>query len=163
MFWSKTQLAPRDVEAASTPRRFYLLGMSVIMGLTSASALIGALVVLFQMVLGSTQGETLVVQGALFIFSGLTTWHLLRENADDRSLIVSEEVVTPFDVTIVCSHPGLISTLFSDKARVRVLYRGDDEGVINDDMAQSIVTLVNNRSSMVWVDRDGPRVAVSRS
>lgn len=162
VFWSKTQHAPRDVEAASVPRRFYLLGMGVVMGLTAASSLIGALVVLFQMVLGSTQGESLAVQTALFVFSGVATWHLLRENAEDRSLIVSEEIVTPFDVTIVCSHPGMISSHFSDKARLRVLYREDDEGVITDDMAEEIVALVNNRSSMVWVDRDGPRVAVSR-
>ena len=162
MFWSKTQSAPRDVESTSTPRRFYLLGMGVIMGLTSASALIGALVVLFQMVLESADGQTLVVQGALFVFSGLTTWHLLRENAEDRALIVSEDVVTPFNVTIVCSHPGMISTEFSDKARLRIIYRDDDEGVISEEMATQIVEEVNHKSSLVWVDRDGFRVASAR-
>jgi hypothetical protein len=163
IFWSKAKASSRDVEAASVPRRFYLLGMGVIMGLSSASALIGVLVVLFQMVLGSTEGETLVVQGSLFIFAGLATWHLLRENAEDRSLIVSEDVVTPFDVTIICSHPGVISTLFSDKARVRVVYRGDDEGIISEEMANQIVEEVNHRSSLVWVDEDGFRVASTRS
>jgi Domain of unknown function (DUF5671) len=162
MFWSKATNAPRDLEVVSTPRRFYLVGLGVVMGLTSAAALIGALVVLFQMVLGSTQAETLFVQGALFIFSGLATWHLLRENAADRSLIVSEDVVTPFDVTIVCSHPGMVSTLFSDKARIRVLYRGDDEGVITDGMAETIVAEVDNKSSIVWVDAEGFRVATAR-
>jgi len=161
-FWSTAEAAPRDVEAASTPRRFYLIGMGVVMGLTSAGALIGALVVLFQMVLDTAEGDTLVVQGALFVLSGLATWHLLRENANDRSLIVSEDVVTPFDVTIVCSHPGMVSTLFSDKARLRVLYRGDDEGAISDKMAEQIVEEVNNISSLVWVDGDGFRVARTR-
>lgn len=162
IFWSKAVAAPRDVEATVVPRRFYLLGMGVIMGLTSASALIGALVVLFQMVLGSTEGETLVVQGALFVFAGLATWHLLRENAEDRSLIVSEDIITPFDVTIICSHPGTISTVFSDKARVRVIYRGDEDGVISEDMANRIVGAVDNQSSLVWVDGDGFRVASLR-
>lgn len=162
VFWSKAQTAPRDVESASMPRRFYLLGMGIIMGVTSASALIGALVVLFQMVLGSTEGQTLVVQGALFVFSGLATWHLLRENGEDRSLIASEEVVTPFAVTIVCSHPGMVSTAFSDKAHVRIIYRDDDEGPISDEMAAQIVEEVNNKSSLVWVDRDGFRVAAAR-
>jgi hypothetical protein len=162
-FWSKAEAAPRELEAASAPRRFYLIGMGVIMGLISAGALIGALVVLFQIVLGSAEGETLAVQGALFIYSGLATWHLLRENANDRTLIVSEEMVTPFEVTIVCSHPGMISTLFSDKARLRILYRGDDVGAITDNMAEQIVEEVNNKSSFVWVDGQGFRVARSRN
>jgi len=163
IFWSKAKASSRDVEAASVPRRFYLLGMGVIMGLSAASALIGVLVVLFQMLLGSTEGETLVVQGSLFVFAGLATWHLLRENAEDRRLIVSEDVITPFEVTIICSHPGVISTLFSDKARVRVVYRGDDEGIISEEMANQIVEEVNHRSSLVWVDEDGFRVASTRS
>ena len=56
----------------------------------------------------------------------------------------------------------MVSTLFSDKARVRVLYRGDDEGVITDDMAETIVAEVDNKSSIVWVDAEGFRLTTAR-
>lgn len=161
-FWLGASREPREIEAPSGPRRFYLIGMSVVMGLTSAGALIAALIIVFQRLLETGSGDSVVVPISLFIFAGLATWHLLRVNAEDRDLIGSEESITPFSVTIVCSHPGMVSARFPDVAKVRVLYRGDDAGVVSDEMADEIVAAVANRSSYVWVDSDGFRVAVAR-
>ncbi len=136
--------------------------MSVILGLTSAGSLIAALVVIFQRLLGSAGDESIVVQGSLFVFAGLATWHLLRTVNEDRELIGSDESLTPFEVTIICSHPGMVSTQFPDVAKIKVLYRDDDHGVIDETMAHEIVDTVGNSSAYVWVDSDGFRVARSR-
>ena len=48
------------------------------------------------------------------------------------------------------------------EARVRIIYRDDDIAVIDDDMASAIVSAVDGRSSFVWVDQDGFRVAPAR-
>jgi len=117
---------------------------------------------LFQKFLDTSSGDSLAVQGGLFVFAGLATWHLLRTNAEDRALIVSPEVLTPFAVTIICSHPGMISTMFPTEARVRVIYREDESGVITDHMAAEIVAAVGHTPSHVWVDGDGYRVAAAR-
>ncbi|MEA1902520.1 MAG: DUF5671 domain-containing protein [Actinomycetota bacterium] len=161
-FWSQAQGVPRELEAGTTPRRLYLVGFAVVTGLVSASALIGTLFVLFQLLISGESSDTLAVQASLFVFSGLATWHLLRNSAGDRDLIESPEVLTPFDVTIICSHPGMIATVFPDEARLRVIYRGDEAGVITDDMAQAIVEDIDNISSIVWVDDTGYRVAPAR-
>lgn len=158
-FWLRASNQPRELEAGSAPRRFYLIGLSVILGLTSAGALIATLVIVFQRLLDSGGDETVVVPISLFVFAGLATWHLLRTNAEDRDLIVSEETLTPFTVTIICSHPGMIATQFPSMAKLRVLYRDDDVGRVDDRMAGEIVAAVGTRSSMVWVDGDGFRVA----
>jgi hypothetical protein len=161
-FWRRVSAAPREMEAGAGPRRFYVIGMAIITGLTSAGALIGTLVVLFQRMLGSSSGDTLVVQGSLFIYAGLATWHLLRTNAADKELIVSEEVITPFAVTVICSHPGMLAARFPKEANLRVLYRGDDAGVVSEEMADEIVAEVGHASSIVWVDDRGFRVAPAR-
>jgi hypothetical protein len=77
--------------------------------------------------------------------------------------MASDEVVTPFDVTIISSHPGTIATRFPKQAKVRVLHRGDVSGAIDDEMADEIVAAVNNKSSLVWVDDDGFRIAPART
>jgi hypothetical protein len=136
--------------------------MAIVTGLTAAGALIGTLVVLFQRLLGSSSGDTLVVQGSLFVYAGLATWHLLRTNAADKELIVSEEVITPFAVTVICSHPGMLAARFPKEAKLRVVYRGDDVGVISDEMADEIVATVGHTSSIVWVDDGGFRIAPAR-
>lgn len=161
-FWLQASRQPRETEAPSGPRRFYLIGMSVVAGLTSAGALIAALVIIFQRLLETGAGESVTLPISLFVFAGLATWHLLRENAEDRELIGSDESITPFSVTIICSHPGMLSARFPDVAKVRVLYRGDDSGVIDDEMADEIVAAVGNRSSYVWVDAEGFRVTHAR-
>ena len=68
-FWRKTSAAPREEEASTGPRRFYLVGLAILTGLISAGALIGTLVVLFQRMLDVSEGETLVVQAVLVSFT----------------------------------------------------------------------------------------------
>lgn len=162
-FWSRAGRAPREMEAASISRRVYLLGLGVVAGLTSAGALIASLVIVFQRALGvvATTGS-LALPLSLFVFAGLATWHLLRTNHHDRGLLASDEVVTPFDVTIICSHPGMIAARFPKEARVRVVYRNDDVGQIDDHTADAIVETVGTRPSLVWVDESGFRVAPAR-
>jgi hypothetical protein len=161
-FWSRASRAPRELEAGTGPRRFYLIGFGIVTGLVSAGALIATLVILFQRMLATGETDTLAFPAALFVYSGLATWHLLRNNAHDRELILSEEVVTPFTVTIVCSHPGFIASAFPKEARLKVIYRGDEVGVIDEAMAAEIVEAVDNHSSLVWVGADGYRVAPAR-
>jgi hypothetical protein len=160
-FWAQATAAPVELEVGSLSRRLYLLGMGVVTGLTSAGALINVLVVLFRRLLGAGNGS-LVTPVALFVFSGLAAWHLLRTNAADRELVGSVEVVTPFEVTVICSHPGVLATRFPEQATLTVLYRDDDAGIIGEVMADEIVAAVANRSSLVWVDEDGFRVAPLR-
>jgi hypothetical protein len=161
-FWDRAQKAPREIEVVAAPRRFYLVGLAVIAGLTAAGALIATLVVLFQTLIGGDQVDDFAVQASLFVFSGLVTWHLLRNNAADREMIGSPDVVTPFDVTVVCSHPGTLATLFPKEARLRIIYRGDDGGVITEGMAASIVEGVASTSSIVWVEGEAFRIAPGR-
>lgn len=161
-FWMRADRQPRETEAGSRPRRIYLIAMSVILGLTAAGSLIATLVIVFQRLLGSGGDESIVVPVSLFVFAGLATWHLLRTNSEDRDLIAAEETITPFAVTIICSHPGMISTQFPDVARIKVLYRDDQAGIIDETMAGDIVEAVGNRSSYVWVDADGYRIAPAR-
>jgi hypothetical protein len=75
----------------------------------------------------------------------------------------AEDVVAPYQVTIICSHPGMIATRFPKQASLRVIHRGDDVGAIGDEMADEIVAAVDDRSSLVWVDEDGFRVAPMRT
>lgn len=160
-FWSKASRAPRELEAAAGPRRVYLIGMAIVTGLTAAGALIATLVVVFQRLLGTSEGD-FVVQASLFVFAGLATWHLLRVNAHDRDLIVSEEIITPFGVTIICSHPGMLAAKFPKAAKLRIVYRADEAGLVSDAMADEIVAAVANRPALVWVDEDGFRIATAR-
>ena len=153
----------RTKEVASPARRLYLVGFGVVTGLTSAGALIAVLVVVFQWIISGETSDALAVQASLFVFSGLATWHLLRVNSGDRDMIESPEVVTPFEVTLVCSHPGHIATLFPKEARLRVIYRDDEAGMIDDVMAEAIVDAVGVKSSMVWVDEAGYRIAPARN
>jgi hypothetical protein len=52
--------------------------------------------------------------------------------------------------------------MFPKEATVRVLYRADDSGIIDEEMAAAIVGEVDGRSSLVWVDGDGFRVTPTR-
>jgi hypothetical protein len=162
-FWGRGQKAPREIEVASPPRKFYLLGAGLINALIGAGALIATFVFVFQAILGvGGDRETLKVSATLFVLCGGAAWHLLREYAAGRDMLESDQVITPFDVTIVCSHPGTIATLFPKEARTRVIYRGDDAGVIHEQMASEIVEAVGHKSSIVWVDADGFRIASLR-
>jgi hypothetical protein len=162
-FWTQAQSAPREIEAKATPRRVYLLGMGIVAGITAAQALIASLVIVFQRLLDvGGSSSTLAIQASLFVFSGLATWHLLRVNSQDKELFEAEEVVAPFTVTVICSHPGTLASVFSEQAKLHVIYRGDDVGVIDDEMAAAIVGAVENRSSLVWVADGRFEVAAAR-
>ncbi len=163
-YWSHGQSAPRLEEAASTPRRLYLLVLGVITAITAAVSLISFLVMVFQAVLGvGGLSDAAVPVASLFVTSSLAAWHLLSTYASDRGLTEDlEDETAPFDVTVICSHPGKLSTTFPSRARVRVIYRDDDAGVVSDEMAEAIVAAVDGRSSFVWVDESGFRIAAAR-
>src|SRR5690554_3860055 len=159
-YWNRGQASPRDEEAAATPRRLYLLVMGIITAVASAVTLIWFLVMVFQAVLGVGEvSESAVTVVTTFLASGLAAWHLLRTYTLDRRLFDDGVDITPFDVTVVTSHPGVLATRFPKQARMRVVYREDDLGPIDDEMADAIVAAVDNRSAMVWVDESGFRVA----
>lgn len=163
LFWRRAQTQPPETELTAPPRRTYLLGLGALMGLASAIALISVLVGVFQLLLGvetfSTQFPTLIT---LVLASGGAAWHLLSTYGHDKRKTSTGETIAAFDVTVICSHPGTLATLFPSQARMRVVYRGDDQGVITDELAELIVAEVNNRSSFVWVDDTGFRVAPAR-
>ena len=162
-FWSKAQAAPRELEAKATPRRIYLLGLAIIAGLTAAEALIATLVVVFQQLIDAGgSSNTLAVQASLFVFSGLATWHLLRVNSQDRKLFEAEEAIAPFQVTVVCSHPGQLATVLPKQANVRILYRADEAGIVDDEMAEDIAAAIGQTSALVWVGAGGFEVAPAR-
>ena len=162
-FWRKAQAAPRAEEARALPRRIYLIGMAIILGLTSAGSLIAVLVVVFRALLGEVDADagSLRVPVTLTLTAGLATWHLFDQiRADNAGAKTIES--KPFAVTVICSHPGTLATLFPKEATVRVLYRGDDAGMIDEEMASAIVAAVDKRSSLVWVDESGFRLAAAR-
>jgi len=162
-FWRKAQAAKRDEEIRAWQRRVYLIGMTVVTGLTAAGALIAALVVVFRVVLGEGDGiaTSLRLPLTLTITAGLAAWHLFSQIREDGEGLELVEV-RPFTVTLICSHPGNIATLFPSEARTRVLYRSDSSGVVDDEMATAIVAEVGTSSSLVWVDDSGFRIAPAR-
>lgn len=163
-FWRRAQRAsPRQQEVRALPRRFYLVGMAIVLGLTAAGSLIAVLVIVFRALLGEVDGMggNLRLPVALTLVSGLATWHLVDQLRDDRAGTAAT-TVKPFSVTVICSHPGNLGAMFPREARVRVIYRDDNLAVIDEDMASAIVTAIDGRSSFVWVDQDGFRIAPAR-
>ena len=162
-FWSRAQAAPRAIEASTMPRRFYLLGLGVVAGLVSAGALIATLVFVFQRLLGIEQlPSAFVPMIGLFLSSGLAAAHLFRTYLADREVTGDEKTVAPFDVTVICTHPGMLADRLPKGARVRVIYRADAGAEIDDEMADRVVAAVDGKSSIVWVDETGFRVAPAR-
>ncbi len=162
-FWRRVQKAsPRDEEIRALPRRFYLVGMAIVLGLTAAGSLIAALVIVFRALLGEVDAMAgdLRLPVTLTLLSGLATWHLIDQLRHDRAGM--GPAARPFSLTVICSHPGNLGALLPREARVRVIYRDDDIAMIDDDMASAIVSAVDGRSSFVWVDQDGFRVAPAR-
>jgi len=162
-FWRKVQVAPRQDEIHSLQRRIYLIGMAVATGLTSAGALIGSLVVVFRALLGEggDMASSLRFPLTLAVVSGVAAWHLFNQVRADGAGIERLEI-KPFSVTVVCSHPGPLASLFPDEAKTRVVYRADEAGIIDDEMAAAIVAAVGHSSSVVWVDESGFRIAPAR-
>ncbi len=162
-FWQNVQRL-RIEERRSPQRRFYLVGMAMILGLTTAGALIAVLVIAFQAALAEVGAEldSLPVPVTLTVLAGIATWHLvtvIRADGPADTRIPG----TPFPVTVICSHPGPLATVFPKEAMVRILYRSDEAGAIDEEMAQGIVAAVAGRPSIVWVDQDGFRVAPARA
>jgi hypothetical protein len=162
-FWRKAQASPRAEEINALPRRIYLIGMAVATGLTAAGALIGSLVVVFRALLGEGGdiADSLRIPLSLTVVSGLAAWHLFNQVRAD-SIGLKRMEGKPFTVTVVCSHPGGLAARFPKEAKTRVIYRADDAGMIDDEMAEAIVSAVAGTTSIVWVDESGFRVAPVR-
>lgn len=146
-------------EATAWPRRVYNLGLGVLFGLAAAVALISTLFILLRRILGDDAATSLLIPFAIFLYTGLAAWYLLAAYGRDRESAVAEEVVAPFEVTVICGHPGALATKFPPQARLSVIHRGDGLGVIDDEMADQIVAAADNQPSLVWVDEDGFRIA----
>lgn len=151
-----------EVEATAWPRRIHNLGLGIVLGLVAAGSLITTIFILLRRFLDGGGDGSLLTPVAILVYTGLATWYLLAAYVRDRAYIEEEEVVVPFEVTIVTSHPGSIATRFPKQAKLTVIHRGDDAGVIDDEMADAIVSAVANRPSLVWVDQEGFRVAPKR-
>jgi hypothetical protein len=163
-FWRRAQAAsPREDEARSLPRRFYLIGMAVAVGLTAAGSLIAVLVIVFRSLLGepSATASSLRVPFTLTLVAGLATWHLIDQLRADRAGMEKVEV-KPYTITVICSDPGNLATLLQPEVTLRLIYRADGAGTIDDETASAIVTAVDGTSTLVWVDEDGFRIAAAR-
>lgn len=148
----------------SWPRNIYTIGVGIIFGLVAAGALITTLFVLLRRLLGASEFGGLLEATVTLVYTGLAAWYLLAAHFRDRAATPADTVtIAPFDVTVICSHPGPLATKFPNEAQMRVLYRGDDAGAVDEAMATEIVASVANASSFVWVDEDGFRVAPVRS
>ncbi len=153
-FWSDAQTAPRAPEAASTPRKFYVIGMAIILGLTAAGAVIGVLLYIFQTLLGLNPSSTaLVSELALAVLAGGATWHLFRQNRADAELRGGVET-RPYLVTVICSHPGQLAALLPPEGSLRIIFRGDGVGEVDEDTANRIVERTRGVDSIVWVGED---------
>jgi Domain of unknown function (DUF5671) len=146
----------------SWPRRLYTLGVGAIFGLVAAGALIATIFVLLRGVLTGEQVGSFATPVTILVYTGLVSFYLLRLYATGRAAAPPVDHVAPFQVTIICSHPGLIATRFPEQARLRVLHHDGADGAITEEMADEIVLAVGNRNSFVWVDEDGFRVAPMR-
>lgn len=148
--------------APSWPRTLYTLGVGILFGLFAAGALITTLFFVLRRILDGTEGGGLLQAVIVFVYTALAAWYLLHGYARGRVETTPQETVAPFDVTVICSHPGPLATTFPEQARLRVWYRADDGAVITAEMAGEIVSAVANRPSFVWVDAEGFRVAPRR-
>jgi hypothetical protein len=146
----------------SWPRRLYTLGLGAMFGLIAAGALITTIFVLLRRVLADSPSGSLVEPVTVLVYTGLASFYLLRFYAIERAAVPSADVIAPFQVTIICSHPGMIATKLPSQARLRVLHHEDTAGMITEEMAAAIVEAVGNHNSYVWVDGDGFRIAPMR-
>lgn len=146
-------------ETTAWPRRLYNLGLGVITALISAGFLITALVVLFRRVIGGDEAASALVPVTVTVFTGLAAWYLLAAYARERTTTTEQKVLVQFDVVVICSDPGPLEITFPKGARLRVIKRADDHGIIDEEMATEIVAAVANQPSLVWVDSDGFMVA----
>lgn len=151
-----------DHDRQSWPRRIYTLGLGVVFALIAAGALIATVFVLLRRLLETGADGSLVEPISILAYTGVTAWYLLRAHQRGRERVETTRPIAPFEVMVICSHPGMIATRFAKEARLKVVYRADDAGQIDDTMAEEIVAAVANRPALVWVDEEGYRVAVKR-
>ncbi len=155
MFWTDAQSAPRAEEATSLPRKFYVIGLSIVLGLTAAGAVVGVLLFIFQTLLDlNPRGSTLATELALALASGAATWHLFNQNKSDKELREGPES-RPYSVTVIASHPGQLASALPKEASLRMIHRGDGVGVVDAEMADEIVAATQGVNSIVWVDDEG--------
>jgi hypothetical protein len=154
LFWSEAQAAPRVEEAGSTPRKFYVIGLAVILGLVTAGAVVGVLLYIFQSLFGlDPEPSTLVTELTLAALAGAATFHLIIENRADADLREKTET-RPYILTVICSHPGNLAAKLPKEASLRIIHRGDEIGMIDDDMAVAIAEETRGFDTIVWVDED---------
>ncbi|HUG31880.1 MAG TPA: DUF5671 domain-containing protein [Acidimicrobiia bacterium] len=151
-----------DRDRQSWPRRIYTLGLGVVFALIAAGALIATIFVLLRRLLETGANGSLVEPISILAYTGLTAWYLLRAHQRSRERVEATKAIAPFEVMVICSHPGMIATRFPKEAKLKVVYRADDAGPIDDTMAEEIVAAVANRPALVWVDEEGFRVAAKR-
>lgn len=150
-FWTDVQAAPRTTEAASLPRKFYVIGGAIILGLIAAGAVIGVLLFMFQQLLGlDPQTSTLATELGLALLTGGAAWHLFTQNKADGELREGPES-KPYLVTVICGNPGTLQSLLPREASLRIIYRGDGIGEIDDDTANRIVERTRGVDSIVWI------------
>jgi hypothetical protein len=147
----------------SWPRRIYTLGLGAAFALVAAGALITTLFILLRRLLVDDAQGSILVPASILAYTGIAAWYLLATYFRERASLPPVDYIAPFQVVIVCSHPGMLATRFPEEAKLRVIYRDDQEGVIGDEMADEIVATVANRASLVWVDQSGFRVAPMRA
>jgi hypothetical protein len=155
IFWTNAQEAPRAEEAASFPRRFYLLGMAIILGLIAAGAVVGVLLFVFQALFElEPRASTLVIELTLALLAGGAAYHLYTTYKSDAGLRADRKV-EPYTLTVVSSHPGPLASVLPPEANLKVLHRGDGIGVIDEEMATRIVESTRGIDSIVWVGEHG--------
>jgi hypothetical protein len=162
MFWTNAQEAPRPPEAGSFPRRFYLMGLGIILGLTGAGAVVGVLLFIFQALFGlEPQTSTLVIELTLAVLAGGAAYHLYSTYKAD-SIHRADRTGEPYSVTVITSHPGSLASLLPNEAKLKVIHRGDALGAIDDELAGQIVEATRGVDSLVWVGEHGFETAPAR-
>ncbi|CAN5770549.1 hypothetical protein BH23ACT4_BH23ACT4_11620 [soil metagenome] len=162
LFWTNAQEAPRAPEAASFPRRLYLMGMAIILGLVAAGAIVGVLLFIFQTLFGlDPQVSTLIIELTLAALAGGAAFHLYSTYKSDSGLRTDTQG-EPYRLTVVTSHPGPLASLLPGEARLQVIHRGDDIGAVDDELAARIVEATRGQDSLVWVGEDGFESAPAR-
>lgn len=162
MFWTNAQEAPRPPEAASFPRRFYLMGMAIILGLTAAGAVVGVLLFIFQALFGlEPETSTLVIELTLAVLAGGAAYHLYTTYKADSGHRADRRG-EPYNLTVITSHPGPLAAALPDEAKLKVIHRGDAIGAIDDELAARIVEATRGEDSIVWVGEHGFESAPAR-
>jgi hypothetical protein len=157
LFWSEAQSAPRAEEASSLPRKFYVIGLAVILGLVTAGAVVGVLLYIFQSLFGlDPEPSTLVTELTLAALAGGATFHLIIQNKADADLR-ERPGSRPYLLTVICAHPGPLASKLPKEANLRIIHRGDGIGVVSEEMATAMAEQTVGFDSIIWVDENSFR------